>query len=256
MNSLDIPNAIIIAAGLGSRLKPYTNSMPKCMLDFGGKTLLERQMKAYRSCGISDISVVRGHMKEKISYPNITYFDNQDYKANNILNSLFYAENKIIGPTICGYSDILFDKEIVMSLLKSPHDLSIVVDTDWRSYYEGRTEHPLEEAEKVIFDSARMVRKIGKGIKGESNFDGEFIGMLQLSAKGAKAFKHCFHEAKEMFWNKPFQKATVFQKAYITDMIQEMVDNGLKIHCTLIKKGWKEIDTVEDYNRALQAFQE
>ncbi|MBT05346.1 MAG: nucleotidyl transferase [Rhodospirillaceae bacterium] len=256
MNGLDIPNAVIIAAGLGSRLRPHTNSMPKCMLDFGGKTLLERQMEAYRSCGISDISVVRGYLKEKVSYPNITYFDNRDYEANNILNSLFYAETKIVGPTICGYSDILFDKEIVASLLTSPHDFSIVVDTDWRGYYEGRTEHPLEEAEKVIFDSDGVVRKIGKGIKDESKLDGEFIGMLKVSAKGANNFKHYFHKAKEMFWNKPFQKAAVFQKAYITDMIQEMVDNGVKIHCTLIKKGWKEIDTVEDYNKALQAFQE
>jgi len=256
MNGLDIPNAIIIAAGLGSRLRPHTDSVPKCMLDFGGKTLLERQMEAYQSCGISDISVVRGYLKEKISYPGITYFDNQDYKANNILNSLFCAETKIIGPTICGYSDILFDKEIVMSLLTSPHDFSIVVDTDWRSYYEGRTKHPPEEAEKVIFDSDGVVRKIGKGIDGGPNLDGEFIGMLKLNAEGAQAFKHCFHEARKTFWNKPFQKAAVFEKAYITDMIQEMVDNGAKIHCTLIQKGWKEIDTVEDYNKALQAFRE
>ena len=55
---------LIVAAGLGSRLKDHTENLPKCMLDFGGKTLLERQILAYRKCGINDISVVRGYKKK------------------------------------------------------------------------------------------------------------------------------------------------------------------------------------------------
>ena len=55
---------LIVAAGkIGSRLKKHTESLPKCMLDFGGKTLLERQLIAYRKCGIDNISVVRGYKK-------------------------------------------------------------------------------------------------------------------------------------------------------------------------------------------------
>ena len=61
--------------------------------------------------------------------------------------------------------------------------------------------------------------------------------------------------ARKKFWNKRFQAAVTFQKAYITDMIQEMVDNGVPIHCTIIEKGWKEIDTVEDYEKALRSLQ-
>ena len=57
---------LIVAAGLGSRLKSHTENSPKCMLDFGGKTLLERQLSAYRDCGIKDISVVRGYKKKKL----------------------------------------------------------------------------------------------------------------------------------------------------------------------------------------------
>ena len=58
--------ALIVAAGLGSRLKHLTKDLPKCMLDFGGKTLLERQLSAYRSCGIDNISIIRGYKKNKI----------------------------------------------------------------------------------------------------------------------------------------------------------------------------------------------
>ena len=84
--------ALIVAAGLGSRLKHLTKDLPKCMLDFGGKTLLERQISVYKNCGINNISVVRGYKKNKIQYKNLTYFDNDDYENNNILNSIFYAE--------------------------------------------------------------------------------------------------------------------------------------------------------------------
>ena len=58
--------ALIIAAGLGSRLKDHTEDLPKCMLDFGGKTLLQRQLDAYKKNGIKNISLIRGYKKEKI----------------------------------------------------------------------------------------------------------------------------------------------------------------------------------------------
>ena len=58
--------SLIIAAGLGSRLKDKTKDIPKCMLDFGGKTLLQRQLSSYKKCGIDDISLVRGYKKIKL----------------------------------------------------------------------------------------------------------------------------------------------------------------------------------------------
>ena len=68
--------ALIVAAGLGSRLKDHTENLPKCILDFGGKTLLERQIKAYNDCGINNITVIRGYKKNKINYKNLNYINN------------------------------------------------------------------------------------------------------------------------------------------------------------------------------------
>ena len=95
--------ALIIAAGLGSRLKKHTENLPKCMLDFGGKTLLQRQIDAYNKNNIKDISLIRGYKKEKINYKGLRYFENKDYKNNNILNSIFYAEKIINGNIIISY---------------------------------------------------------------------------------------------------------------------------------------------------------
>ena len=246
--------ALIVAAGLGSRLKNHTESLPKCMLDFNGKTLLQRQVQAYKECNIKDITVIRGYKKEKINYKNLNYITNDDYKNNNILNSIFYAEKIINGNIIISYSDILFDSNVVKRLSESDHDISVVVDIDWRGYYVGRKEHPISEAENVIFDSNNQVMKIGKIGTQKEEVHGEFIGMIKLTNKGAEIFKENFHRVKKSYWNKPFQRAAIFQKAYLTDMIQELVDIGIKVHCVIIERGWKEIDTVEDYQKALKEF--
>ncbi|MDA9753219.1 NTP transferase domain-containing protein [Candidatus Pelagibacter sp.] len=255
-NSLNKNNnkALIIAAGLGSRLKKHTENLPKCMLDFGGKTLLQRQLDAYKKCGIKNISLIRGYKKEKINYKGIEYFENTDYKNNNILNSIFYAEKIINGNIIISYSDILFDSSVVERTLNSDHDISVVVDIDWRGYYVGRKDHPISEAENVIFNSNNEVEKIGKINTGNEEVHGEFIGMIKLSNRGTEIFKEHFHRLKKIYWNKPFQRAKIFQKAYLTDFIQELVDIGFKVHCVIIESGWKEIDTVEDYKKAIAGF--
>ena len=246
--------SLIVAAGLGSRLKGLTENIPKCMLDFGGKTLLERQLSSYKKCGIEDISLVRGFKKNKINYKGIKYYDNNDYKSNNILNSIFYAEEAINDNIIISYSDILFEPFVVQRVLDSDHDISVVVDIDWKTYYIDRKEHPLTEAENVIFNSNNEVIKIGKIATEKEEVHGEFIGMIKLNHRGCEILKQNFHRVKKLYWNKPFQRAKIFQKAYLTDMIQELVDIGIKVHCVIIERGWKEIDTVEDYKKALINF--
>ena len=246
--------ALIVAAGLGSRLKGHTENTPKCMLDFGGKTLLQRQLFSYKKNGVDDISLIRGYKKNKINYKGIRYFDNDDYKDNNILNSIFYGEEAINGNIIISYSDILFEPFIVKRAMESDHDISVIVDVDWRDYYINRKDHPLSEAENVIFNSNNEVVKIGKIASEKEEVHGEFIGMIKLNHRGCEILRQNFHRVKKIYWNKPFQRAKIFQKAYLTDMIQELVDIGIKVHCVIIERGWKEIDTVEDYKKALINF--
>ena len=80
--------------------------------------------------------------------------------------------------------------------------------------------------------------------------------MIKFSPRGAEIFKHHFDEAKKLYWGKPFQRAATFEKAYLTDILQNMVDLGVSIHCVTIEGGWKEIDTVQDYERAVAEFGE
>jgi choline kinase/DNA-binding XRE family transcriptional regulator len=248
--------AIIIAAGKGVRLKHYTEDLPKCMLKFGGKTLLQRQTDALKMSGINDISIIKGYQKEKINYPDFKYYINERYEHNNILNSLFYAMPEMTSDVLISYSDILYEQNVVSRLLQSKHDISIVVDIDWKGYYKGRRNHPIQEAESVIFDSNNRVVKIGKIMTKKQDVHGEFIGMMKLTKRGTDIFKCHFRRAKQLFWDKKFIRAETFEKAYLTDMIQDMVDMGVDVHCVIIERGWREIDTVEDYEKALGEFEE
>ena len=246
--------AIIIGAGMGSRLGSLTNNLPKCMLEFNGRALLEHQIFALKNAGIERIAMIKGYKKEMINYPDLTYYANDDYRNNNTLHSLFYADKEMNDEFIASYSDILYDENVVKRLLDSNDDISIVVDIDWRGYYEGRTEHPIEEAENVIFDANNNVVKIGKVFPDKDAVHGEFIGMMKCSKKGAHVFKKYFNRLKQIYSGKPFQGASVFEKAYLTDMFQDMVDYGVDINCVIIEGGWVEIDTAQDIERAREEF--
>lgn len=244
--------AIIIAAGMGSRLKPFTDDRPKCLLQAGGATILGHAISTLRGAGLDDIAVIRGYRSECIAEEGVTYFENTDFRQNNILHSVFYAAPFMDQGFVLSYSDILYRREVVEALLASNHDISVVVDRDWRAGYEGREMHPLSEAE-VVLDRDSMVSKIGKGVVPADIATGEFIGMAKFSAAGARILRDEFTRLKKLYEaapDSPFQSAASFRKAYLTDMLQELTERGHKVGVTSISGGWMEIDTPEDYERA------
>lgn len=251
--------AIIIAAGPSSRLRPLTDNMPKCMLKINGKPIIQNTIELFINNGINDISIIRGWQKEKIDFPNITYFENKDFWNNNILHSLMHARAKLEEAiktneeVVISYSDIWYDGKIVKKLLEDKHDISSIVDADWRDYYDGRTDHPISEAENVIIDNNKRILKIGKHIFTDNvpkDKQGEFIGLWKFTPNGIKIFLSHFDSIdKSLKKTEPFQNAKEWQKAYITDIFQGMIDKGEKIYAVLIRKNWKEFDTVQDFLR-------
>lgn len=246
--------AIIIAAGLGSRLLPHTEIKPKCLLEVGGKTILERALDNFRHFGINKVSIVRGHMAEKINLSDISYYENTNYRNNNILHSLFYAETAMDDEFIFSYSDIVYDKSVLEKLLNSTADISLVVDGAWRETYIGRDKHPITEAELVKIEDGNVV-KIGKDVVRPEDASGEFIGMAKFSKVGAEILKKEFYRLSELYRTRNdqrFQNAKIFQKAYMTDMAQELIDRGYKVAPVIIEKSWHEIDTEQDLERAVR----
>jgi L-glutamine-phosphate cytidylyltransferase len=245
--------AIVIAAGLGSRLKELTQDQPKCTLKIGTRSMIERQFDAFESVGIKDVALVTGYQAEKLRhFQGIRFYHNDDFRNNNILFSLMYAQEEFDDDLVICYSDIVYRREVLSGLLKNPSDLVVVSDRSWRDSYVGRNDHPVDQAEKVVVRDGR-VTKIGKHLS-ESEADGEFIGMMKLSKTAAKLFRDTAREVAQKFTGRPFQAAKNVKNAYITDLLQELIDRGHKITPHWISGGWKEIDTQEDYLSAQKLF--
>lgn len=157
--------AIIIAAGPAKRLRPLTENLPKCMLKINGKPIIQNTIELFRNNHIKDISIVRGYKKEKINFSNMTYFENTDFWNNNILHSLMFARDKLEESpktneeVVVSYSNIWYNDSVVKKLLQYKHDIAAIIDTDWQDCYDGRTEHPISEAENVILDNHKETIK-------------------------------------------------------------------------------------------------
>ena len=250
--------AIIVAAGLGKRLRPLTDSLPKCMLKIGEKSIIQHQVDILTSLGIEEIVIIKGYCQEKVFLEgqNPTYFINKDYKNNNILESLFYAEKAINGRVIILYSDIIFDREVVKQLIESQDEISLVVDSNWQNNYIDRNDNPMEAAEFVVLGENSKVSQVGKIYReGKVGIAGEFIGMMKLGSQGSKIFKTCYHSSRKKYKDNLFHGAESIKVAYLTDLLQELIDNAVPVFCVTIRGGWREIDTIGDFKKALDFFE-
>jgi len=244
--------AIILAAGMGRRLAPVTDDAPKCLTEIGGRTILEHQLQAFRANGVDDIVVVRGYRAEDIQVPGARYYLNDDYQNNNILWSLFYAAPEIGSePFLFTYCDIVFHPDVVKKTIASPGDFALVVDREWQRAYEGRTLHPLPEAELTQVRDGAIV-EVGKRVSAEGTL-GEFIGLMKVSARGAAVLAETWRDVRARYQGRedqPFHRAAQFRKAYLTDMLQELVARGERLVPVEIDGEWREIDTLQDLERA------
>ena len=246
--------AIIVAAGMGRRLAPYTDDRPKCLVDIGGKSILQRQVDAYRRAGVTRIAIVRGYMAERIVVDGegVEYFENRDYQRNNILVSLFHAEPAMAEGFLFSYSDIVFRPEVVKQLVDAPHDYGLVIDRLWHEAYVGRTLHPESEAElaRVDGDSGGIVRALGKRVVARDEAHGEFIGLARFSAAAAARMRAAYHEVRARGLAEPFGTAPRFEVAYLTDLLNHLIAAGEVMRSVEIDGGWREIDTPQDLERA------
>ncbi len=257
--------AVILAAGQSQGLLPLTEELPKPMLDIKGKTILERQIDVLNACGIKDVAVVRGYKKDAIKLPNARFYDNDEFATTNEAFSLFRAAKELKGPFLFLYGDILFERSHLEKLLKSPADVSIVVD---RAYGEtGRPESNRGTPDLVVLKDAQesgyrflgaeaphQVAKVGRTIEA-SAASGEFVGMAMFTAKGARTLTDCYQQLSETQKGN-FHEADSLRHASFTDLVQELIDRGNEVRAIDVYKGWLEIDTFEDYRRAWALIKE
>ena len=241
---------IILAAGMGSRLMPLTNDRPKCMVKLLDDTLIERQIKIFHSYGINDITIVTGYKSKVVDIPDVNYVNNPNYETTNMNESLFCALKPSNSSVLVTYGDIVFEPKIVQQILEITNDIRLAVRINWKEYYQNRTMHPLSEAENVLIENGRILetrKNISKAL--ENQQIGEFLGIMMLSSEQIKILLERYSDLKKNHTG-TFHSSSSLHMAYLTDMLQEMIDFGVRINPVFAEGRWFEIDTLEDLKNA------
>ncbi len=232
--------ALILAAGIASRLRPLTDSTPKCLLDIGGKCILERAVDNLRANGIESIVVVTGYLDHMIRdflgsrYPDISieYIHNPVYDSTNNIYSLWLARDAMLGHEMLLLdSDILFSPEIISSLLHAPHDNCLAL----KVFDVG------DEEIKVRLDGDQRVLEISKVVPPQQAA-GESIGIERFSADWVR-FMYAHLENMILTG----QRVNIFYEA----AFEEMILLGHELYAVDVT-AWPcvELDTIEDVGHA------
>ena len=177
--------AFILAAGVSRRLYPHTYNTPKCLLKVGNKPIIDYQMEAIKSLGITEISIVVGYHREMLieylrdnfSSLNYNFIVNHHYFETNTAFSMHTGKEFLNDDLILMNADVVYPKGLLMKLINSKHETALAVDI--RSC--GR------EEVKVIDGGADRIVAIGKELI-ETQCLGEFIGVAKLSKDFCKDF--------------------------------------------------------------------
>ena len=245
---------IIIAAGSSTRLAKETSDIPKGLLKINDKSIIEIQLELFQKNQLSDITIITGPNKQKFELKNVNYIQDYKFQDHDVLGSLMAAKSIINDDILTSYSDIIFDEKILKSMTEFTGDIGIAVDLDWEKNYVNRDQHPKSEAENVLTNGNEILeirKNISECKKNEKI--GECLGLMKLSRKGSKMFLDKYSELKISHQGK-FHNAPSLEKAYLTDMLQELIVSGIRISPIYVSGKWCEIDTPQDLQIARKLF--
>jgi choline kinase len=236
--------ALILAAGQGTRLRPFTDDRPKCLVEYADRPLLAWQLEALGRAGIDDITVATGYRADQIESMGVATVHNSRFATSNMVATMACGARAFDGgdDLIIAYGDILYEAKIVQRLAASSAPLSTVVDLDWRSLWDLRMEDPLADAETLKLDPDGNIIELGRKPESSEEIEGQYIGLTRVSADFAEEFLRSYLELDP---DGPYDGRDR-DNMYMTSFLQYVIDSGRPLKAVPIHKGWLEFDTVED----------
>lgn len=245
--------AIILAGGLGTRLNKYAKDLPKGMLLFLGKSIIEKQVETFRKCGINNIVIVRKHLADKINVSGTRYCDEDPATEGNMVRGLFHARGEFDDDVIMTYGDVVFEEKVIRKVIESNAEVGVVVDTHWQDYWTSRLGSVTQDSESMVLDEDRIV-SLGIPNPDVKNMYARYVGIIKFSKDVLPKIERLFDKEKEKYWDKDdkWYQSKNFKKAYMTDWLQHLINNNFDVRAIKIERGWLEFDTNEDYEQALE----
>jgi choline kinase len=172
--------AVILAAGRGGRLSGVAGARPKCLARVGDCTLLERQLRSLRECGISSITVVVGYCATEVANlcgAGVDIVENPDFATTNSLYSLWLTRDRLQDGFVVLNCDVLFHRQILTDLLTA-------------QYADALLLAPREEGERYTDEEMKVQVRCGRVVAidkalPECDADGENIGIAKFGPEGA-----------------------------------------------------------------------
>jgi L-glutamine-phosphate cytidylyltransferase len=240
--------ALILAAGRGSRLAQLGDSRPKCLVELGGRPLLERQVAALRRGGVEEIGVVRGYRAHMLDFAGLAYFTNARWANTNMVMSLLSAAAWLReGPVIVSYADIFYRAALIQGLRLTPGELVISYDRAWRELWSQRFSDPLADAETFRVDAQGRVLEIGAKTTRIEDIDGQYMGLLKFEPPAWRAVEELLASLEE----------PARERLDMTGLLQRLLSTSAVTIGTCPTNGqWGEIDNATDvalYEKMLTA---
>jgi L-glutamine-phosphate cytidylyltransferase len=185
--------AIILSAGQGSRLGHLVDDKPKCLIDFNGRSLLDRQLDTLEANGVHDAVVVTGFHDELVSEaiarrsggPKVRTIYNPFYKVADNTGSLFMAREELNGDCLVWNGDTLVSRALMRRVVANDRS-GICVTIDRKDSYD-------EDDMKVVEEGGRL-KAIGKRLP-MASVNAESIGLLAFRSGGAEQFREAIDRA-------------------------------------------------------------
>lgn len=251
---------IILAAGQGTRLRPLTDDCPKCMVEIDGRSIIDRQIETMKACGIKEeqIYIITGYrgevLKEHLKGTNIHFIQNKNYNTTNMVCSLMCAKNIMEKDKdiIVSYGDIIYEPQVLEKILEAEGLFSIIVDDGWYEYWSERCDNPLDDAETLLYDAENNLLEIGQKTQDLSRVQSQYIGLMHFKNGGEKKVIKLAEEAESRSKNgEPlWRTGRSYQKMYMTDLLQGLIDEGNELKAVHINRGWYEVDNLDDLKMA------
>lgn len=228
--------AVILAAGKGTRLNGTAGESPKCLVQVGGMSLIERQIRVLRDTGIDDIVVIVGCQAERVRRAcgdRITYIENVRYAQTNSLYSLWMARPLLYEGFVVLNCDVLFHPALLSDLVTSPHENALLLG------YREEFQAPYGDEEMKVTVRGGRVTDMSKDMD-PATADGENLGIVKFGARGAAALVEIMDglvaEGRVRDWAP--RAFAAFARRY---PLHAVGTRGLP---------WIEIDFPEDFHRA------
>jgi glutamine kinase len=222
----------VIFLGAG---KPFQGDEHAALRSASGHTRVIDWLLHATTSRTSDVHFVGGYKVDSIKarYPDFNYWINTDWRVTQSAYSFLQVDLTDKTKSLVSYSDILFRRSLVDAMVESQADISVAVDSHWRTRFAGRTRSDLERSEKVCL-YGDLITRLGPDIP-SSLASAEFVGCVHF---GPRAVKY-LQEAKVDLQQR-------FQKGHLSDLVEALRCQGMNVQAVDVQGDWAELNAPQD----------